>query len=61
MKIYIHVVSEFKPTNLALFQPGDMSTSIREGTGLSVVLCYFVLIFSLYFRRLLKTIFKKGY
>jgi len=39
IKIYVNVVSEFKPAKLALFQPGDMNTSIRAGAGLSVVLC----------------------
>ena len=53
MKIYIHVVSEFKrATLLSLFQAGDMSSCICAVTGLPVVLCYYVLIFSLYFRRL---------
>jgi hypothetical protein len=53
------VVSEFKPAKLAVFQPGDINTSIRAGAGLSVVLCYSVLIFSLYRRKRLNIKFKK--
>jgi len=59
MKIYINVLNEFKPSNHAPFHPGDMKTCIHASTGLSVVMCYFVLIFSLYFRRRLNIKFKE--